>query len=113
MNPRRGELFLLKPDHLGKQRPVVIVSRDALNGGHSVLAVPFYSQQLSKRQAQSWCAFFRAGEGGLSLDCVAKTDEVSLIDKLDVDLAAGPIGRFDKSQLDRVIQAIKWSLEIT
>jgi mRNA-degrading endonuclease toxin of MazEF toxin-antitoxin module len=40
---RRGELYLLKAGQGidGKPRPIVVVSRDALNGGHSVLAIPF------------------------------------------------------------------------
>ncbi|MFO1019107.1 MAG: type II toxin-antitoxin system PemK/MazF family toxin [Planctomycetales bacterium] len=95
MRIRRGEVYWLKPDATGKQRPVVIISREDLNGGHSLVGVPFYSQQLEKRTQQAWCVFFAAGEGGLTKDCVAKTDEVSMIDKLDVDLQRGPLGIFD------------------
>ena len=105
-------MFLLKPDAESKQRPIVIVSRDPLNGGHSVLAVPFYSQQLSKRKDQDWCEPFYAGEGGLDRDCVAKADEVSLIDKLDIDLARGALGEFDGPQMTRLARAIRWSLHI-
>lgn len=96
---QRGQIFLLKPDQFGKQRPVVIVSRDPLNAGHSVIAVPFYSQQLQKRAQQPWCVLFKAGEGGLTMDCVAKTDQLSLIDKVSIDIAKGPIGAFDTAQM--------------
>jgi len=109
---QRGQLYLLKPDQFGKQRPIVIISRNGLNAGHSVVAVPFYSQQLQKRAQQPWCAAFRAGEGGLLKDCVAKTDELSLIDKLSIDIAKGPIGEFDAAQMTRVVQAAKWTLDI-
>lgn len=112
MRVQRGEIYKLKADGTGKQRPVVIVSRDDLNGGHSVLAVPFYSQQLDKRSQQAWCAFFAAGEGGLSKDCVAKTDQVSVIDKLDLELQSGPVGIFDDAQIQRLMTALKWSLQI-
>ncbi|MEX0718842.1 MAG: type II toxin-antitoxin system PemK/MazF family toxin [Planctomycetaceae bacterium] len=112
MNPKRGELYRLKPDALGRRRPIVIVSRNRLNGGHSVLAIPFYSQQLAKRVAQEWCVAFDRGDGGLDKPCVAKCDQLSLIDKLDIDLAAGPIGTFDAQQMRRLIDAVKWALEI-
>ena len=110
MKPKRSELYCLKSDAVGKRRRVVIVSHDVLNGGHCVLAVPFYSQQMEKRRQQKWCAEFASGKGGLDCDCMAKTDELSLIDKLDIDLAHGPIGAFDDSQMKRVLDAIKWSL---
>lgn len=110
MNPQRGEIYRLKPS--GKNRPIVIISRDVLNAGHSVLAVPFYSQQLTKRKSQQWCAFFQAGEGGLPLDCVAKADEVSLIDKLEIDIAGGAVGRFDAAQMDRLLAAVKWAIQL-
>ena len=64
------------------------------------------------RKSQGWYALFYAGEGNLDRNCVAKTDEVSLIDKLDRDLAKGPIGQFDKHQMARVVEALKWSLLI-
>jgi mRNA-degrading endonuclease toxin of MazEF toxin-antitoxin module len=105
MNPKRGQLYRLKD-----RRPIVIVSRDRLNGGHSVLAVPFYSQQLEKRSQQAWCALFHSGEGGLDRDCVAKADQVTLVDKCDINLAEGPIGQFDEAQMARLIRAVKWSL---
>jgi len=47
---QRGQVLLTKPDEFGKQRPVVVVSRDQLNNGDAVLVVPFYSQQLEKRR---------------------------------------------------------------
>lgn len=112
MNPRRGELYRLKGDDLGKQRPVIVISNETLNGGHSVVAVPFYSQQLAKRAQQPWCVMYSAGEGGLDKDCVAKTDEITLIDKLEIDLASGRIGRFSDEQIDRLVTALKWSLGI-
>lgn len=41
---QRGELYRLVPrGQHGKPRPVVVVSRDELNSGHSVLVIPFYS----------------------------------------------------------------------
>ncbi|MBS0266191.1 MAG: type II toxin-antitoxin system PemK/MazF family toxin [Planctomycetes bacterium] len=111
MTPRRGQLFWLKADHVGKPRIIVIVSNNTLNGGHCVLAVPFYSQQLEKRSAQAWCVLFARHEGGLEKDCVAKCDEISLVDKIDIDFSRGLVGTFDEGQMQRVINAIKWSID--
>ena len=109
MNPKRGQLFLLKPDPDGKERPIVIVSVDVLNGGHKVLAVPFYSQQLDKRKDQDWCALFSKSEGGLDRDCVAKCDEITLLDKLEINFSR-PLGHFNASEMDRLMDSLKWSL---
>ena len=111
-----GDLYLLKgnendPDD--KKRPVLIVSRDTLNGGNSVLAIPFYSQQLEKRRNQPWCDFFTKEEGGLSKDCVAKTDELTTLDKTELDLVRGKIGKFKPPQMERVLNAVKYTLRIT
>lgn len=112
MNPKRGEIYLLKRDAAGKQRPVVVVSNDILNHGNTVLVVPFYSQQLEKRATQAWCAMFQQGEGGLERDCAAKADQITLVDKLEIDLASGVVGRFNDLQMERLVRAIKWSLSI-
>ena len=74
MKPQRGMLFLLKDhDSSEKRRPIVVISNNVLNNGDSVVAVPFYSQQLEKRRTQDWCVEFYQGEGGLEKNCVAKT----------------------------------------
>lgn len=112
MTPKRGEVYLEKKDETGKARPLVIISNNKLNGGHSVVAIPFYSQQLEKRATQPWCAIFQAGEGGLDRDCAAKTDEITLIDKLYINLAHGPIGTLDDEQMNRIMTALKWSLDM-
>ncbi len=111
--PKRGELYRLKKRGAdGKARPVLVVSRDALNRGHSLLVVPFYSQQLDQRSTLPWCSLFQIGEGGLDRKCVAKADELSRIDKLLVDLAAGPIGQFNPAQMGRVVEAMLWALQL-
>ncbi len=110
--PKWGQLYRLKHDAVGKPRIIVIVSREEINGGHSVLAVPFTSQQLDKRKSLDYCAHFYPGEGGLELECVAKTDELSLYDKTHIRLADGPVGQFDKDQMERLCEALKWSLKI-
>lgn len=111
--PQRSELYWipLEVEEDGeKERPIVVVSRDELNRGGRILSVPFYSQQLEKRAKQSWCALFNAGEGGLKKDCVAKGDEIQLIDPMEILWIRGKLGRFNADQMARVILAVRHAL---
>ena len=112
MVPKRGQLFRLKSDAAGKQRIVVIVSRTELNAGLSVVAVPFYSSQFETRKYEDFCAEFAKGEGGLTKDCVAKTDQITYVLKSDLELTKGSIGFFNESQMLRLLDALKWTLKI-
>ncbi len=93
-----------------KDRPIVVVSRDDLNRGECVLAVPFYSQQLEKRKKFGFCAFFNSGEGGLLSDCVAKGDEITLLDKDEIDFPRGILGTFTAPQMVRVVNAVRYAM---
>lgn len=107
---QRGELYFLKDGGTAatKGRPILVVSRDELCHGHSVLVVPFYSQQLEVRRKQRNCVFFHAGEGGLAKNCVAKCDEVTIVDKDCFDFARGKLGRLNLDQMKRVVDAIRF-----
>lgn len=113
---QRGQVFRLVSDSSSgavdvmANRPVLIVSRDDLNRGSSVLAVPFTSQQLEKRAPLPWCVPFRRGEAGLDRDCVAKCDQVSTIDKTAIDFRRGPVGRATAKQMRAVVDAIRYCL---
>lgn len=72
--------------------------------------MPFYSQQLEKRRNQKFCALFNAGDGGLPKDSVAKCDEITLLDKDDIDFVSGRLGRFNGPQMERVIKSIRYAL---
>ena len=112
-SPRRGEIYLLKGDKVGKNRPVLVVSPLQLNGGFSVLAVPFYSQQLARRASMSTCVYFASGEFGLNANCVAKTDEVSIYRISELSVSDGPIGTVDDVRMEEVSGAMSVSLGIT
>lgn len=103
---KQGTIYNLYDDGIGKERPVLVVSREELNGGDSVVTVPFYSQQLDKRTSLPFCALFHAGSAGLDRACVAKADEIRVTEKTEINIAKGPIGVISKSQLSRVLQAI-------
>lgn len=93
-----------------KDRPIIIVSRDELNRGIGVLAVPFYSQQLEKRKTFKSCVHFSAGESGLPKECVAKCDEISEYDKTEIDFRRGPIGRAKPEKMRQIVDAIRYCI---
>ena len=109
---RRGQIYRLKSDSVGKQRPVLIVSPAKLNGGIYVSAVPFYSQQLEKHRSHRSCVYFAAGEFGLDLDCVVKTDEVSHYKISELRISDGEVGQVDSERMLLVNQALCFSLGI-
>lgn len=83
---RRGEVndARLDPTEGAEQagsRPVVIVSRDAINTASSaVVAVPFTTHRPGKRVYPSH-ALIRAPEGSLQTDSVALCEQVQVLSK--------------------------------
>ncbi len=103
---RQGDVYALVADAVGKRRPIVIVTRDELLGADAIQVIPFTSKQLEKRKQLAYCAFFPAGAFGQGLDCVAKADMLTLMDKTEIDFQAGRIGTLTPAQLARVFQAL-------
>ncbi|HUE71502.1 MAG TPA: type II toxin-antitoxin system PemK/MazF family toxin [Pirellulaceae bacterium] len=103
---QQGDVYALFGDAVGKRRLVVIVTCNALLGGDAVQVIPFTSKQLEKRRQLAYCAFFPAGAFGQDLDCVAKADMLTLMDKMEIDFAVGKIGTLTSAQLARVFEAL-------
>jgi mRNA-degrading endonuclease toxin of MazEF toxin-antitoxin module len=57
------------------------------------------------------CVPFEAGQFGVTTDCVAQCENVLSIDKMQIDLDAGPIGVLDSLALRDVIKAIGYVIE--
>jgi len=110
--PGRGDVYRLKQDESGKPRPVVIVSRQQMNAGISVVVVPFTTQQMDKRVHQPSFVLFDAGEGGLPERCLAKCGDIGLIKISALQLQIGRLGHLDASQMTRLMEGVKWVLEI-
>ncbi len=107
-SPRRAEIYRLKKDPVGKKRPVLVVSRNELNGGHYLLAIPFYSAQTAEKSRHPTAIPFAQGEFGLEKDCVAKADEVTQYRMSDLTLAEGPLGTVDPARMAAVDKAIAY-----
>src|SRR5438067_2480982 len=91
--------------------PVVVVSREELNRGRTVMAVLITSARFAVRSTLPNCVPFRAGLFGLSKDCVAQCEYMLALDVAQLDLANGPMVLLDDVTLRDVIKAIGHVIE--
>jgi mRNA-degrading endonuclease toxin of MazEF toxin-antitoxin module len=100
-----GGIYMADFEQAGPH-PVVVVSREALNRGRYALVVVCTSARFAVRRTLSNCVPFRAGQFGLTADCVAQCDNMLSIEKSQLDMASGPIGVLDEMAMRDVIKAI-------
>jgi len=107
---RPGQIYLAD---LGEAtpHPVLVVSREELNRGRTVLAVMITSAKFAVRSQLANCVPFYAGQFGLTKDCVAQCEYTIAAEVSDLDLAHGPIGTLDATTLRAVIKAIGYVME--
>jgi mRNA interferase MazF len=91
----------------GGVRPVVIVSREALNRGSLFLCVPVTSARLEERRRYANYVFLPAGTGGLRDDSVAVAH---MIQPVRAELLRERWGRVPESSLTRILLAVGWSI---
>ena len=103
MNP--GEIYLADIPYVGTH-PVVVVSREELNRGKKVIAVVLTSSKFGIRSQLPNCVPFRAGQFGLTVDCVAQCETIAPIPKDALDWQHGLIGVLSEEALRDVIRAI-------
>jgi mRNA-degrading endonuclease toxin of MazEF toxin-antitoxin module len=106
----RGRMLLRSPIPSDpKPRLVIIVSRNELNQGKTIVVVPLTSKQLETRRNTDYCVFFPAGCCGNDEDCVAKCDALAQVDKVQISSGVGVVDRKRMSEIDA---AIKWALAL-
>ena len=105
-----GEIYIADFAEAGPH-PVIVVSREELNRGHYALVVVCTSARFATRSKLPNCISFRAGQFGFTADCVAQCENVLSIDKMQLDLDAGPVGVLDEVALRDVIKAIGYVIE--
>jgi mRNA-degrading endonuclease toxin of MazEF toxin-antitoxin module len=91
-----------------KSRPVIVVSRDTLNGGNYVVVVPCYSQDVDRRSAYQQNVVLERGDGGLPKRCIVRTDQITFVDKKYIDWRNGKIGRLVEAKMVPIVKAIRW-----
>jgi mRNA interferase MazF len=105
---RRGEVYdaRLDPTEGSEQagsRPVVIVSRDAINTASPViLAVPCTTYRSSRRLYPSQ-VLIHAPDGGLGVDSVAMGEQVRALAKSRLGRRRGVLAPQTMAQLDRAL----------
>lgn len=110
MKFKRGQVWLLKDDGHGKQRPAIIVSNDTINRSNAVMVVPLTSQQIATRDQYDWCVKFYHGEFGLTADSIAKADAIAIRPVSTLDRK---IGELSLEQMRDLETAMKSALGMT
>jgi len=87
-------------------RRIIIVSRRKFNLGKYVVAVPFTSTNLDTRWNLRNCVPFKADSFGLSMDCVAQCEAITIIEKESIILNSGPFGKLDGEKWRLLVHAI-------
>ncbi|MBA3312985.1 MAG: type II toxin-antitoxin system PemK/MazF family toxin [Planctomycetaceae bacterium] len=101
MNLRPGEIVFA--DTAYGRRPAIVVSREPLNRGDTVVVVFCTTAKLSTRSSLPNCVAFQSGEFGLTKVCVAQCETIQMIEKQY--LAPQSIGMLDDQKLREVIRA--------
>lgn len=85
--------------------PLVVLSRRELNRGQQLVGALLTSADFDYRSTLPNCVPFRAGDFGLTKDCVLQGESVfsARVAHLDLD---DPIGRIDEETMRDVIRAI-------
>ncbi len=108
MPVRRGEVYdaALDPTRDTEQaatRPVIVVSRDAINAASKVvIAVPCTTFREGRRIYPSQ-VLLRPPEGGLGADSVALGEQVRAISRRRLGRRRGSLSREAASRLDRAL----------
>ena len=98
--PKRGEMWWVSFPDDPQVRPALVVSTDARNEfANSVLAVPV----TTNLRPSPTHVRLPAGTGGLSVDSMARSENVSYIHKSRLD--SGPLGNAVSSRHMREVEA--------
>jgi mRNA-degrading endonuclease toxin of MazEF toxin-antitoxin module len=99
---RPGEIYRADFDEMDPH-PVVVVSREELNRGNWVAAVLITSKRFEERSRQPHCVPFRAGEFGLTRDCVAQCESLFSIRRQEL---GDHIGTLDGERWRSLVKAL-------
>src|ERR1700727_2585396 len=88
MNP--GEIYSADIPEAGLHH-IVVVSREELNRGRKVVAAVITSKKFAVRSTLANCVVLKAGEFGMTTDCVVQCETVAPIPKDIIDMNAGPV----------------------
>jgi len=108
MNP--GDIYLADIPEAG-EHPIVIVSREELNRGRKVLAALITSAKFQVRSTLANCVVLKAGEFGMTKDCVVQCETVAPIPKDVIDEDGGVVATLSEDTMREIIKAIGYVLD--
>jgi mRNA-degrading endonuclease toxin of MazEF toxin-antitoxin module len=106
----QGEIYLYSDPSI-PPHPVLVVSREELNRGDRVVAAVITSTKFGVRSQLANCVVLRAGQFGITKDCVVQGESLFNAPLLHLDLATGPIGKLDDMTMRDVIKAVGYVME--
>ncbi len=114
MTPARGDVFRARLDpkedsEQGGTRPVVVVSRDAINQASPVVVIVPLTDAANKKRIYPSHVRLMAGTGGLTLDSIALCEQVRAITK---SRFIAHLGRLDRTAVSAISQALKITLDL-
>ncbi len=105
-----GEIYLANTPP-GQQHPVVVVSREDLNRGKYVVAAVITSAQSAVRSRLPNCVPLRAGQFGMTKDCVMQGETAGPLRIARLELSSGPIAKLDDITFRDVIRAVGYVMD--
>ncbi len=95
----------------GHLRPVITIARESLNRGNQVQIVPLTSRRVEFRSQFPNCVSFAAGEFGLTKDCVAQAEMLTVLPKEKLRLDKEPLGILDDVRFRDLVRAIGYVID--
>jgi mRNA interferase MazF len=93
----------------GGKRPVVVISRDALNRASPVVVVCSITDAANKTKIYPSHVRVALGKGGLTLDSIVICEQVRAISKTRL---LQQLGKFDRSTMASIEAALKITLDL-
>ena len=103
---RQGEVWRVN-FYEGGERPAIVVSRNEMNRGSLVLAVPTTSSRVPERRKLPNHVFLAQGTAGLRADSVAQTH---LMQPVERGALMEPLGTLERPRLQEVLPALAWTV---
>jgi len=110
----RGDVFMagLEPvegSEQGGTRPVVVISRNALNEFSTIVVVAPITDAANKKKIYPSHVPVPIGVGGLTMDSIVVCEQVRAINKTRLKRS---LGKFDRTIMTRIEAALKITLDL-
>jgi mRNA interferase MazF len=112
--PARGEVYLAQLDPIrgseqGGERPVVVMSRDAINRNSPVVIVVPLTDRANKKKTYPSHVVLNAGDGGLRIDSIALGEQIRAI---AVSRLSKRLGQLSPASVDAIGAALRIALDL-